>query len=171
MALTYGISQLKSATIINPTMQGWSYRTRYTAEFVKNVLNVTHRYNRNVIFIAHEGLAEKSDEGHIVNIPILLGGQTQVQAPLRISEVWNVSEVGTKHRIAVRPCRSRKPMKTRMFHCGNEVEFDWDFDPQKWQGDTIEKWYNEWKANGYNKIPLPSSKKTQPSQQPKEIKK
>ena len=72
-----------------------------------------------------------------------------------------MSDTGKERRIAVRPVRLRKPMKTRMFDAHKIPEFVWKYDaydPESTSEYTIESWFERWKANDFNKLPIPGSK-------------
>lgn len=160
MALSYGVGKVKSATLMNPTMQGYGYRKALTVEFIKNMLAITNKLQRNLIIIAHEDEPITNDDGIVMEIPVMLGGKIKPIVTAKITEIWNLSEpMPGKRRIAVRPCRSRRPMTTRMFECGNQFEFDWNYNVATKQGDTLAKWYGDWKNNGFKKIPLPVTTK------------
>jgi hypothetical protein len=155
--LAYGVTKVAKATMMNPTMQGYSYRKAITINFCKRLIDITAMLNRHIIFVAHEDEPVYNDDGVLLEIPVMLGGKIKPVLTSKITEIWNITDVkGAKYkRIAVRPCRSRKPMATRMFQCGDKLEFDWQFDADTWQGDTISKWHQQWKDNGFAKIPLP----------------
>ena len=79
------------------------------------------------------------------------------QIGLQLSELWWMSDTGSERRIAVRNCRQRQPMKTRMFLSDgdSQPEFVWRYDANKLEGEGINDWYNKWKEAGFVKIPLP----------------
>lgn len=159
LCLARGVEMVKSssATILHPTMKGYGNRNGLVLQTVKKLLRVTAETGTHIIFIAHEDVPEKNDEGVVMHISIMLGGKMSVQAPVDLSEVWAVRDDGKKKRfIAVRPCRQRQPMKTRMFQTTGEPEFQWDFDPDHWKGDgQIAKWYDAWVDSEGKKIPIP----------------
>lgn len=150
------VTLLKGATVERPSQQGYGYRNAYLGQFVSNILRITKECNVHIIFIAHEDVPDKTEDGAIISIPIMLGGKLKEGIPLQISEVWAVEDTGKERRIAVRPCRMRKPMKTRMFDTSSGPEFKWNFDAMKMEGPgTIENFYNMWRDAGFKKIPLP----------------
>jgi len=64
-----------------------------------------------------------------------------------------VYEVGGKGKhIGIRPCRSRKPMKTRLFVTDKEPEFAWNREEN-----SIENWWEMYQKNNKHKIPLPGT--------------
>jgi len=154
LATKYAVTQVKGASIERPSLQGYGFRNAYMLQAVKNLLRLTGRLNKHMIFIAHEDVPEKTEEGTVLYITLMLGGKLPEQVPLDLSEVWWISEVNGKRNIAIRPCRMRKPMKTRMFKTDGEPEFLWKYNPDTQVGDTIDKWYQDWIKAG-KKIALP----------------
>lgn len=155
-----GISITKGATIERPSPGAYGARNALVTQLVKNALALTNRFKKHVIFIAHEDAPVTNDDGVVLHITLSLGGKLPEQAALDFSEVWCVQDMGTgrDRRIMVRPCRSRKPMKTRMFQTSGEPEFSWRFNPDTMTGMTIESWYDEWQKTG-KKLPLPKIEK------------
>ena len=161
-ALAHGVTAAQSttkgrgATLEDPGFAGYGNKNTWTRLLVKHLLEVTGKLNRHMIFIAHEDKPEKNDQGAVLFITIMLGSSLSEQVPLQISEVWAMTDTGKERRIAVRPCRSRKPMKTRMFIANaSEPEFKWNYDADKLEGEGIADWYAAWKANGFAKLQLP----------------
>jgi hypothetical protein len=134
---------------------GYGNKNTWTQLIVKNLLQITGRLNRHVIFIAHEDKPEKDDKGVILYISIMLGSSLNEQLPTRISEIWNLHDTGKERRIAIRACRARKPMKTRMFLTAGEPEFVWSYDADMDKGPGIADWYSQWVRNAGRKIELP----------------
>lgn len=161
-ALMHGIPQTKGATIERPSPGAYGVRNALVLQLVKNTLAFTAKLGKHVIFIAHEDAPVTNEEGLVLHITLSLGGKLPEQAALDFSEVWCVQDmgVGRDRRILFRPARNRKPCKTRLFETSGEPEFSWDFDPDEpTEGMTINSWYEEWKANGYKKIPVPTPPK------------
>lgn len=151
-----GTSKGRGATLEDPGFSGYGNKNTWMRLMVKHMLEVTGKLNRHVIFIAHEDKPTTNDQGAVLFITIMLGSSLSEQVPLQISEVWAMTDTGKERRIAVRPCRSRKPMKTRMFSANSsEPEFKWNYDADKLEGDGIAEWYAAWKANGFAKLQLP----------------
>ena len=158
-ALMAGITMTKGATIERPSPGAYGVRNALTLQLVKNVLALTSKHNKHCIFIAHEDSPVTDDENNIVYITLSLGGKLPEQAALDFSEVWHVADmgVGRDRRIAIRPSRKRKPMKTRMFQTTGDVEFDFVFDPDTQKGMRLSDWFEEWVETGA-KLPLPKAK-------------
>lgn len=159
-ALLQGVYKFgnKNISIERPGLQSYGVRNALTLQLVKNALALTKRFGKHCIFTAHENTPEKNEDGVVIQITVALGGQLPDQTALDFSEVWNVNDPGKgrARRILIRPARQRRPCKTRMFKTDGEPEFEWDYDINKREGDTIAEWYDLWKANG-SKIALPGS--------------
>jgi hypothetical protein len=159
-ALDAGVasSMVKGSHVERPAPGSYQFRNRLTLKLIKNVLRLTGQYSKHCIFIAHEDSPTKTDEGTVLFVSIALGGSLPDSVPIDFSEVWGVYEVGGKGRhIGIRPCRSRKPMKTRIFATDKDPEFPYTYNPDLLKGDGIETWWKMWLFNNKNKIPLPGS--------------
>lgn len=150
MSVMHAVTVVKGATVERPSLQGYGHRNALITQLVKNLLRLTAKHNKHVVFIAHEASPQTSDEGVVLAITIALGGQLVTAAPVDFSEVWCLQDTGKTRRIMIRPARSFKPCKTRMFVTDGAPEFTWSYAP-----DNIEQWYNSWRDSGYKKQPLP----------------
>jgi len=155
MCLQQGISTTKGAKIERPSPGSYMARNALTVQLVKRMLRLTAKHGKHCIFIAHEATPTQSDDGVILFITIMLGGQLPNDAPKDLSEVWAITDTGRQRRIAIRPVRLRKPCKTRMFTTTGAAEFEWKFDPETWEGHKIEDWWQEWLEGGKEKLSLP----------------
>lgn len=144
----------RSSTIEDPGFSGYGNINTWIRVTMENLLRVSKKHNRNIIFIAHEDKPEKNDQGIVLYISIMLGSSLNEQVPVKISEVWWMNDTGKSRTIAVRAVRNRKPMKTRMFLAEKEAEFTWRFDANTWEGEGIAEWLKRWQDAG-TKIPLP----------------
>ncbi|KKN03640.1 hypothetical protein LCGC14_1105680 [marine sediment metagenome] len=160
-ALTHGVVKAagtpkgKYATIEDPGYSGYGRKNTWTRLCVKNLLKATGRVDRNMIFIAHEDKPVTNTQGEILFISIMLGSSLNEQIPVDLSEIWNLSDTGRERRIAVRNCRLRKPLKSRMFITSGAPEFIWKYNADSDEGPGIADWIEEWKQNSGKKIPLP----------------
>lgn len=156
-ALESAIGKERGSTLEKPGWGAYGARNAFTLRLIQAVLRNAIRYNKHVIFITHEDAPVTNDEGLVLYITMQLGGKLPDQAALQLSEVWYMNDTGKERRIAVRPTRSRKPMKTRMFDATSNIEFVWKFDFNKADSNlhTLEHWYNEWKAHG-KKLKVPT---------------
>ncbi len=154
---TLSVGQHGKSTIEKPGVSVYQARNALTYRVVVDILTVTKRHNKNVVFITHEGAPNQNDDGIVLSITMALGGQLPNLSSSQISEVWLVSDTGKERRIAVRPIRAYKPMKTRMFQVtpGSAPEFVWKYDVEKPDPKfEIATWYKEWQ-DGHEKIAFP----------------
>lgn len=163
--LTQGIAKNTGATVERPSPGAYGTRNALAIRLIKNVMTVTGRANKHVMFIAHEG-APTTDEktGAILHISLALGGQLPSNIGIDFSEMWAIyqTDASNERRIMIRPARRRKPMKTRMFVQSGDAEFTWAFDADDWSNPKnkafrIDTWLDLWNKTG-QKLPLPGSK-------------
>ena len=161
-ALTHGVVKAKLtkkgkySTIEEPGYSGYGNKNTWTRLMIKNLLQVTGKTNRNLIIIAHEDKPLMNSQGEVISISIMLGGSLNEQVPVDFSEIWNLSDTGRERRIAVRNCRLRKPLKSRMFITSDKAEFIWKYNADTGEGEGIADWIKRWIDNGGKKIPLPN---------------
>jgi hypothetical protein len=143
-------------TIEAPGLSGYAHKYVWMRAVIEYMLEVTSRYNRHLIFIAHEDTPNKNREGAVISIDIMIGSNLSQSAPINIGEVWHITDLGDKQPrvIAVRPCRLCTPMKTLMFSATTS-EFPWRYNPDT-RTPGINDWYTAWVKNGYKKVPLPT---------------
>lgn len=161
-ALSYGVAKAqstakgKSSTLEDPGFAGYGNKNVWTHLMISNLLASTARLNRHCIFIAHEGAPDKDDKGAAIAITMILGANLSKEVPVKINEVWAMYDTGKERMIAIRPCRMRTPMKTRMFNTSSGPEFTLNYDPSRDSDDkAISGWYDAWKKNEFKKIALP----------------
>jgi hypothetical protein len=159
LAVERGISLTKGATLERPSPGAYGARNALTLRLISSMLRLTGKYNKHCIIISHEDAPTTDNDGNVLYISIMLGGKLPDQVALQISEVWWMQDTGKERRIAVRPCRTRKPMKSRMFDASSSPEFILKFDPFKEGGlngeHSLSQFYQNWIDNGKNKIQLP----------------
>lgn len=151
MAVMHAVTVVKGATIERPSLQGYGHRNALITQLVKNLLRLTAAHNKHIIFIAHEAQPQTNDDGVVTAVTVALGGQLQTAAPVDFSEVWCLQDTGKQRRLLIRPARSYKPCKTRMFETTGAPEFSWNH-----TGTEIADWYEAWRASGYKKQKLPA---------------
>jgi hypothetical protein len=151
-----GTAKGRNATIEDPGYAGYGNKNTWTRLCIKNLLKATGRANRNIIFIAHEDKPLMTPQGEMISISIMLGSSLNEQVPVDFSEIWNLSDTGKVRRIAVRNCRFRKPVKSRIFITSDATEFEWNYNADTGKGHGIKDWYEAWKSGGGKKIPLPN---------------
>lgn len=163
--LSQGIATVTGASVERPSPGAFGTRNALAIRLIKNVMAVTGKAKKHVCFIAHEG-APTTDEktGAILHISLALGGQLPSNIGIDFSEMWAIYQVDNRNerRIAVRPSRRRKPMKTRMFIQSGEPEFTWEFDAENWDSPKnhahrMDTWFDKWSETG-QKLPLPGTK-------------
>lgn len=160
LATQQAVTMVKGATVENPSPGGYGARNIYTLRMMGGILRTTKKSNTNCIFITHEddgGVRDK--EGNLLHITMLLGGKLTAQAALQISEVWHLGDDGKQRRVMVRPGRTRKPMKTRMFDANRTTEFVLKYDQHgedaPYGEHSLASFIKEWQANGFDKIQVP----------------
>jgi hypothetical protein len=152
IALTHSITQTKGATLENPSRGGYAGRNAYTLQLVRRLLRLTGMKKKHVIFIAHEASPVTNEAGVVLYVTIMLGGQMPNQAGVDFSEVWAMTDTGRERRIAIRPIRLRKPMKSRMFVV-DTPEFVLPKNTDTFLSDT----FGKWEANEFQKLTPPSA--------------
>lgn len=157
--LAIGISETKGATLLRPSPGAYAARNNLAVNFIRNVLRITAKANKHAIFVTHEGAPQTNDDGALLGYTMSLGGQLPSQVALRINECWPMFEDGKNRKMIIcRKSRLRDPAKSRMFDTSSSTEFEWRFNPNDWNDPTnmtLEKFYNEWTAANYNKLPMP----------------
>lgn len=145
-------------TIEAPGQTAYGARRQYIIHAVSNMLKATSRKGYNCFFTTHD-TEVTNDKGELVKYTMMLGGKANNDVGLKISECWWMREHDGKRFIAVRNCRSREPMKSRMFDSAKAAEFELKFDPlgSSDQPHSIATWHRMWIANGRSKLPLPDS--------------
>ena len=160
-ALSHGILKAqktakgKYATIEDPGFAGYGNKNTWTRLAIAKMLKATGTVKRNIIFIAHEDKPLLDKDGNVVSISIMLGSALNEQVPIDFGEVWNLSDTGRERRIAIRNCRFRSPVKSRIFLTNGDPEFEWTYDSIKDEGEGIADWYKEWVEGDGKKINLP----------------
>lgn len=158
--LARGIDVTKGATIERPSPGAYMARNNLAINMIRNILQITGRHNKHVCFIAHEGSPQTNDDGALLGYTMALGGQLPSQAALRINECWPMFEDGKNRKMIIcRKSRMRDPAKSRMFNVSKATEFEWRFDPNDWDNPKnmrIDKWYEQWQKNNFNKIDMPT---------------
>ena len=161
MALEHGVphaartAQHRSATLEDPGYGGYGRKLTWTMMMMKNVQRSAARFGCHTMFIAHESTPDKDKEGNIQQISIHMSNTALVEVPPKLSEIWYMYDTGKERRIAVRPIRYFKPMKTRMFLVTpDRPEFVFRYDATTMEGEGIQDWFEQWEQ-APGKIPLP----------------
>lgn len=159
LALQAAVAGTTKATLEVPMIAGYARRNTIVRRMVNTLLRITKQLNKHVIFITHEAAPTTDDNGKVLHIGMALNEGAANNLSMMLNETWHLSRTDTEHRIAVRPCRLRKPMKTRMFD-GKQPEFVWRYNPETNTGGTITDWFEQWKSNNGARIAMPSAPAT-----------
>lgn len=159
-----GGSRTFKPTMSQPGLSAYGGRNGIVLEVLTGLLKVTSKHNVHVIITAHEADPTMTKDGNgndvIDYIGTMLGGQLINNMTWRLSEIWYMSQDNFKERdrrIAFRPTRLRKPMKTRMFSDKGNPEFVLDYDADKPdEGQmTIAGFYHKFVNGNYRKLECP----------------
>jgi len=154
-ALQYAVRVAPKSSIEQPGLNGYGLRNICVSSLISNVLRITGALNKHVIFITHEKDADRNNDGAIVSVGMLLGGQLPNITSKDISEVWNLRDHAGKRFLAIRPERFRSPMKSRMFDMTGNTSFEWRYNANTNVGPTIADWWQTYTGNGHKKLPVP----------------
>lgn len=162
-----GRSATFKPTMVAPGQSAYGGRNAIVLEVLTGLLKVTAKHKVHLVIIAHEADPTTVKDGRgqdvIDYISIMLGGQLVNNVTLRLSEIWYMSQTissESERRLAFRPTRRRRPMKTRMFSDKAEPEFKLRYDadaPDKGQM-TIASWHQQFVHGGYKKITVKGAK-------------
>jgi hypothetical protein len=152
-------------TMEAPGMSAYGGRNANVIEVMTGLLRVTAKYGVHIVFTAHEDDPVLTKDGAIDYIKVALGGKIVNETTYRMSEVWHFRQLthGEREReVYIRPYNQRRPMKTRMFDTTGPALFPVRYDPYKPDDApgqvTIASFYDQWIANGKNRIPVPTGK-------------
>jgi len=147
---------LNKSTLATPGKQAYGVRLNYLKAFILNLLKLTNRFNKNIIFISHE--ADKHDsDGELVAVTLALGGNLPNETALSVGEVWYFkNNAATGREIFLVPFSSYKPMKSRMFNVATDKRFKFVYDVNnpdpKYEIATL---YKQWVDSNHEKIAIP----------------
>lgn len=154
-ALRHAVNVAPKSSIESPGLNGYGMRNIYVGAFVSNMIRITGMLNKHIIFITHEKDADRNSDGGVIGVSMMLGGQLPNMTSKDISEVWNMRDQGGKRYISIRPERLRSPMKSRMFDMSGNTSFEWKYNANKNEGNTIADWWDTFTKGGYVKLPIP----------------
>lgn len=159
-SVDYAVGDYKApgSTFDNPGPGAYGTRNRNILAITKNLLIVTGKYNKHFALIAHEDYPKMDEKGVPKAITMLLGGGTITEIPMKFSEIWLLRDTGDKkYKVAIRSSGLYRPMRTRMFDTSSGVEFELKYNPLTNPNvHRIEQFYEQWKANKFAKIKVPS---------------
>lgn len=157
VAMRLGGSKFFTPTVEAPGLSAYGGRNAIVLEVLTGLLRVTSKHGVHLIITAHEADPVLNNDGTVQYITIMLGGKLVNNNTWRLSEIWYMSEDGDRRRLAVRPTRLRRPMKTRMFSGKGPAEFELQYDADRLdEGQvTIASFWEQWMQQG-RKIPTPT---------------
>lgn len=160
-----GESNKFKPSMMAPGKSAYGGRNGIVLEAVTGLLRVTAKHNVHCIITAHEAdptMKQENNQEIIDFIGMQLGGQLVNNMTWRLSEIWYLSQEPDKERrrrVAIRPTRLRKPMKTRMFKSNQAPEFYLNYDAERPDTDkdqmTIARYCNAWLDGGGLKLDVP----------------
>lgn len=149
-------------TLMEPGQAAYGGRNAIVLKVLTGLLRVTAKHGVHLIITAHEADPSTEKDGIVNYVSIMLGGQLVNNVTFRLSEIWYMSERHGERKLAIRPTRLRRPMKTRMFSSKGDPEFMLKYDaalPDDHKEQmTIAKWYDAWSESG-TKVPVPKTEK------------
>ena len=152
-------------TMEAPGISAYGGRNAIVLETLTGLLRITAKHGVHIIITAHEDdpvTRQENGKDIIDYITVQLGGKLVNNMSWRLSEIWYMSQEDQgkrRRRLAVRPTRLRRPMKTRLFRSDQGQEFFLDYNsekPDKGQM-TIANWVNEWMEKQGEKINVPEA--------------
>ena len=158
MALEHSVASgiHKGALIERVSPGAYGGRNALMLRMFVDIMNVTGKYNKNVIFISHEAAPSTNDDGAVTSITMMLGGQLPQLTTQKLGEVWYMKDTAKGRKLFLRPYQYYRPMKSRMFDLSGPSEVEWKYDidnpDPKFE---IATWYKEWKDGGGKKITVP----------------
>ena len=120
-ALQNAVSVNPRSTIERPGIHGYGYRNASVLAATVAIMRVCQQHKRHLILITHEDNGDRNDDGRCSPVTMSLSAGVANQVGLRFNEVWHLTDTGTERRIAIRPCRLRKPMKTTVVPCATSL--------------------------------------------------
>ena len=143
--------------LIAPGLQGYGARSSIMKAAAMNLHAICAKHNVNLIFVAH-ARESRDNDGNLTDVMPWLPGESGVQVPKNISEIWCLRQYEGQRRVYIRPWNVYRLMRTRMFlnEDKDSAFFPWRFDANKWEGPgQIKSWLEEYDAGGQNKIAMP----------------
>lgn len=153
-------------TIETPGISAYGARNAIVLAVMTGFLRVTAKHNVHIIFTSHEGDPHmEADQKTVDFYTLMLTSKVINNTSWRLSEIWFMSQepYGNRDRkLAVRPTRKRRPMKSRMFNLKSDPEFIVMYDNEKPDDApgqmSITDWYYQWIDGGKQRIPIPKTK-------------
>lgn len=161
-----GASNKFTPSMETPGLSAYGARNAIVFEVLTGLLRVTAKHNVHILITAHEDDPTMVEGQDVIDyVGVMLGGKIVTNAAWRLSEIWYMwqERTGNKEmRLAFRPTRKRKPMKTRMFRTDDAPDFILQYTPYKSDDApgqmTIASWLEELEKTGGHKLALPVAK-------------
>ncbi|MCI0557501.1 MAG: ATP-binding protein [Nitrososphaera sp.] len=155
-----GKSPRFAPTLEFPGLSAYGGRNAIVLTCIKGLLRVTGRNSVHCIIIAHEDDPTTNDEGIVQYFSIMLGGKLVNAFSVQLGEIWwlRQDDKTNEQNVAIRACRMRKPMKTRMFRTDGEPEFKLSYDPEDWKSpksNPLALWWAQFESGKGQKLNLP----------------
>jgi hypothetical protein len=147
-------------TMEAPGLSAYGGRNAIVLEVLTGLLRVTAKHGCHLIMTAHEADPVMDEQGAVQFVTIMLGGKLVNNNTWRLSEIWYMSQDQDRRRLAVRPTRKRRPMKSRMFSGMGAPEFELLYNSEKPDAGqmTIASFYDQWVSGGGKKLQTPVRK-------------
>lgn len=144
-------------TIEEPGLSAYGARTQYIVSTTRTLLRVTSKKRMHCWFTSHEDTPTTNNQGDYLFQTMLMSENAINQTGLAISEIWYIAKMDKLRRVAIAPCRGKKPMGSRMFTMEKEPEFTLKYDPSKDndQPHSISTWWKQWLENDEAQLELP----------------
>lgn len=144
-------------TIEEPGISAYGARTQYIVTTVRNLLRATAKKRMHCWVTSHEDTPTTNDKGDFLYQSMLMSENAVNQTGLAVSEIWYLSKMDKVRRLAIAPCRGKKPMGSRMFTMESEPEFVLKYDTSKpnTQPHSISTWWSQWLAGDKTALELP----------------
>lgn len=164
--LDFGVSKQTTVSPSQmPSTAAYGSRNVLALALVRNVLAITSKADKHVIFTAHQSTTDIAESDALVrHVNIALGGKLPSSIGPSFSEIWNLRMADSVKKgriIMTRVAGKYSPIKSRMWS-EKHADFRWDFDAEDWTAEEnalyrLDTWYKVW--NHYNhKLPHPGSK-------------
>jgi hypothetical protein len=157
MALQYAVTIAGGNSNIDvPGKQGYGTRNNVMRRVVQSIMQICSELGKHLVIITHEGAADQDAAGNTIEVTMSLSRSLASDVALRFNECWHMRDTGNERHIYVRPFGVWRPMKSRLFIASSKTNFIWHYDADTMQGEGIAEWYQQWKDNGGQKLPLPT---------------
>lgn len=152
LCLKLGIVGIKGAKVEAPSMLGYSKKNSFFKQTMVNLIKLTGKYNKNLIIIAHEDTPKMNDDGTIIEISPLIGGNSAESISIMLSEVWYLGNFNGTRKLLFKPMGVIKRIKSRIINSDKSPNLVWNYNPETREGNGINTIYDKWKENNYKKI-------------------